>query len=85
MIDFQPLNLAGLWPWMPKVDIVWLRNVLIYFDVEMKKAIFQKVRNIIQPDGYLFLGGAETTMAIDDHFVRLQYNGTSCYRLGNNS
>jgi len=85
MIDFQPLNLAGRWPPMPKVDIVWLRNVLIYFNVEMKKEIFQKVRDIMQPDGYFFLGGAETTMAIDDHFDRLQYNGTSCYRLGNNS
>ena len=85
MIDFQPLNLAGNWPPMPKMDIVWLRNVLIYFDVEMKKEIFQKVRDIMQPDGYFFLGGAETTMAIDDHFDRLQYNGTSCYHLGNNS
>ncbi len=85
MIEFQPLNLAGNWPPMPKMDIVWLRNVLIYFDVEMKKAIFQKVRDIMQPNGYLFLGGAETTMNLDDHFDRLQYNGTSCYRLGNNS
>ena len=85
MIEFQPLNLAGRWPPMPKVDIVWLRNVLIYFDMEMKKEIFQKVRNIMQPDGYLFLGGAETTMGIDDHFDRLRFNGTSCYRLGNNS
>jgi len=85
MIEFQPLNLAGRWLPMPKVDIVWLRNVLIYFDVEMKKEIFQKVRDIMQPDGYLFLGGAETTMAIDDHFERLRFNGTSCYRLGNNS
>ncbi len=85
MIEFQPLNLAGRWLPMPKVDIVWLRNVLIYFDVEMKKEIFQKVRGIMQPDGYLFLGGAETTLAIDDHFERLRFNGTSCYCLGNNS
>ena len=85
MIDFHPLNLAGNWLPMPKMDIVWLRNVLIYFDVEMKKEIFQKVRDIMQPDGYFFLGGAETTMNLDDHFDRLQYNGTSCYHLGNNS
>ena len=85
MIDFQPLNLAGSWPPMPKVDIIWLRNVLIYFDVEMKKEILRKVRIIMQPDGYFFLGGAETTLNLDSHFDRLRYNGTSCYRLGNNS
>ena len=85
MIDFHPLNLAGMWPLMPRMDIVWLRNVLIYFDVEMKKDILQKVRHIMQPDGYFFFGGAETTINLDDHFVRLQYNGTSCYRLSNNS
>lgn len=85
MIEFQQLNLAGKWPLMPKVDIVWLRNVLIYFDVEMKKEIFQKVREIMQPDGYLFLGGAETTMNLDDHFERIPIHATSCYRLGNKS
>jgi len=84
MIDFQPLNLAGKWPMMNKVDIIWLRNVLIYFDVEIKKEILKKIRHVMQPDGYFFLGGAETTMNIDDNFKRLQFNGTSCYGLGNN-
>ena len=85
MIEFMPLNLIGAWPPMPKVDIVWLRNVLIYFDVETKKRILQKVRSIMQPDGYLFLGGAETTMNIDNHFQRVPFNMTSCYHLGTNS
>jgi len=85
MVEFRQLNLAGAWPAMPKVDIVWLRNVLIYFDVEMKKEILQKIRHLMQPDGYLFLGGAETTMNLDDQFKRLNFNATSCYSLGNNS
>lgn len=85
MVDFQKLNLAASWPGMPKVDIVWIRNVLIYFDVEMKKDIFKKIRQVLQPDGYMFLGGAETTMNLDDNFERLKFNATSCYRLGNNS
>lgn len=82
MIDFQQLNLAAKWPPMLPVDIVWLRNVLIYFDIEMKKEIFQKLQNVMQPDGYLFLGGTETTMNLNDHFERMQLTGTSCYRLG---
>jgi len=85
MVEFQQLNLAGSWPPMPKVDIIWLRNVLIYFDVEMKKEILQKIRYLMQPDGYLFLGGAESTMNLNDHFERLNFNATSCYRLGDNS
>lgn len=85
MVEFRQLNLAGSWPVMPKADIIWLRNVLIYFDVEMKKEILQKIRQVMQPDGYLFLGGAETTMNLDDNFQRLNFNATSCYRLGNHS
>jgi len=85
MVEFRQLNLAGSWPPMAKVDIIWLRNVLIYFDVEMKKEILQKIRHLMQPDGYLFLGGAESTMNLDDHFQRLNFNATSCYRLGNHT
>ncbi len=81
MIEFEQLNLIGSWPPMEKIDIVWLRNVLIYFDVEAKKEIFRKIRNIMRPDGYMFLGGAETTMNLDEHFERLPFNATSCYRL----
>ena len=85
MIEFQQLTLIGAWPPMEKVDIVWLRNVLIYFDVEANKEIFRKIRNILRPDGYMFLGGAETTMNLDEHFERLPFNATSCYRLADQS
>ncbi len=85
MIEFRQLNLAGTWPSLPKMDIVFLRNVLIYFDVEMKKDILRKIREVLQPDGYLFLGGAETTLNLDDHFQRVHLNGTSCYQLTSNS
>ncbi len=81
MIDFQRLNLIGPWPPIGPVDVVWLRNVLIYFDVDKKKEILQKIKALLRPDGYLFLGGAETTMNLDDCFERLPYKGTSCYRV----
>jgi len=58
-----------------------LRNVLIYFDVEVKKDILGKVRRHLAPDGYLFLGGAETTMNIDDAYERMPYEHAGCYRL----
>ena len=81
MIDFRPLNLAGAWAGMPQLDIVFLRNVLIYFDVATKKTILSRVRQLLREDGYLFLGGAETTLNLDDNFERLDFERSGCYRL----
>jgi len=83
MIDFRELNLAETWPSLPPVDLIFLRNVMIYFNVDTKKAILGKVRRLLKPDGYLFLGGAETTMNLDESFERVQLDKTSCYRLRN--
>lgn len=81
MIDFRPLNLAEQWPAMPKPDIVFLRNVLIYFDIETKKRILGKVRQSLASDGVLFLGGAETTLNLDDAYERVPEGKAVCYRL----
>jgi chemotaxis protein methyltransferase CheR len=55
--------------------------VLIYFSVETKKEILAKVRRVLKPDGYFFLGGAETTFSIDDSFERVQFERATCYRV----
>lgn len=81
MIDFRITNLAGNWPIMPKLDLVMMRNVLIYFDVEMKKTILGKIKNLLKPDGYLFLGAAETTLNLDESFERMNYKQSGCYRV----
>jgi len=81
MVEFFELNLAGPWPTMPAADIVFMRNVLIYFDAPTKSAILGRTRRILQPDGYLFLGGAETTFNLDDSFVRETSDRVSFYRL----
>ena len=81
MIEFKEMNLVGPWLPFPKLDIVFLRNVLIYFDVETKKKILKKIRENLRPDGYLFLGGSETTLNLDDAYERVSVSGTSCYRL----
>lgn len=71
MVDFKVLNLVQPWPpTMPKMDIVFLRNVLIYFSVDTKREILKKVHRYLQKDGVLFLGGAETTMNLDVPFQR---------------
>jgi chemotaxis protein methyltransferase CheR len=80
MVEFRVINLIESYPPMPKVDIVFLRNVLIYFDPQTKASILNKVRTVMRPDGYLFLGGAETTMGLDTDFKRLQVQKTVVYR-----
>lgn len=80
-VDFRELNLVKDWPVMPAMDIVFLRNVMIYFDVPTKKAILSRIRRLLKPGGYLFLGGAETTFNVDDGFERVVLDKTTCYRL----
>jgi len=72
MVDFQELNLAQPWPALAAMDLVLLRNVMIYFDVEMKKAILARLARVLRPDGYLILGGAETTFNVDDSYRRVE-------------
>lgn len=81
MVEFHQSNLAISWPPMPPLDIIFMRNVLIYFGVETKKAILAKVRSILKPDGYLFLGASETTLHLDAAFEPVSLEKTLCYKL----
>ncbi len=81
MIDFREMNLLGPWPMLPPLDIVFIRNVLIYFNQETKVQILGRIRRLLKPDGYLFLGAAETTLNLDDQFARLPADKSGCYSL----
>jgi chemotaxis protein methyltransferase CheR len=81
MVRTRPLNLAAPFPPIGTFDVVFLRNVLIYFDAATKRAVLQRVRQVMRPDGYLFLGGAETTLGIDDAFERVVLDRATAYRL----
>jgi len=84
MIDYRELNLIENWPAMPTLDLVMIRNVLIYFDVPTKKKILGNIRQRLAPHGYLMLGGAETTMGIDEQFERVQIDKGVAYRQAGN-
>jgi chemotaxis protein methyltransferase CheR len=66
---------------LPGADLVFLRNVMIYFDVDTKKAILGRVARLLRPDGYLLLGGAETTLNLDDSFRRAEHLKGGFYQL----
>jgi chemotaxis protein methyltransferase CheR len=81
MIDFRELNLAGPWAGLPNPDIVMLRNVLIYFDMPTKSKILGKVRQLLRPGGFVFLGTAETTMNLDDKYELHRADGAVFYKV----
>ena len=81
MIDFREVNLLEEWPSMPPLDLVFIRNVLIYFNPKTKREILERIRLRIHPDGFLFLGVAETTMNVDERFIRGQHERSGCYQI----
>ena len=81
MVDFRVLNLISNWSRLPPMDVVFMRNVLVYFDMSTKREILKRVRALLRPDGYLCLGGTETTLMIDDAFDRVSTASGSYYCL----
>jgi chemotaxis protein methyltransferase CheR len=82
-VSFRLMNLTTPLPAMPPFDVIFLRNVLIYFDVAMKRTVLRNAAKLLRPDGLLFLGAAETTIGIDDNYERVATGRTSAYRLRN--
>ncbi len=80
MVRAQRINLAAPFPPLPVFDVVFLRNVLIYFDTATKRAILQRVRQVLHPEGFLFLGGAESTLGIDESWTRTTVGRFTLYR-----
>lgn len=68
MVKFQPKNLLEDLGSLGQFDVVFCRNVLIYFDQPTKSKVLTQVHNILTDDGALFLGGAETVLGICDSF-----------------
>jgi chemotaxis protein methyltransferase CheR len=81
MVDFQEINLSQPWPALPRMDLILIRNVMIYFDVETKKTILGRAARLLRPDGYLLLGGAETTFNLDDSYRRVEPLKSGFYQL----
>jgi chemotaxis protein methyltransferase CheR len=80
-ITYRRMNLAAPFGPLGPFDIVFLRNVLIYFDVDTKRSVLERVSKNLHPDGWLFLGSAETTIGIDDRLERVAAGRSSAYRL----
>jgi len=80
MVKFRRLDLRQPMSGLGKFDIVFCRNVLIYFDTETKVKILGQILDALNPGGYLLLGGAETTLKLEDKFERVVVASTAVYR-----
>jgi chemotaxis protein methyltransferase CheR len=68
MVQYRQLNLLQDFSSLGKFDVVFCRNVLIYFDQPTKTQIFDRVAKVIEPDGMLMLGAAESVVGITNAF-----------------
>jgi len=68
MVQFRPLNLLNEFSALGQFDIVFCRNVLIYFDQETKTDVLNRLARQMPEDGYLVLGAAETVVGLTDAF-----------------
>lgn len=71
MVTFKEMNLLDPMHALGKMDVVFCRNVLIYFDVETKKRVLENLHQIMPADGFLSLGAAETMMGVTEVFERV--------------
>jgi chemotaxis protein methyltransferase CheR len=81
VIQFEQINLTQPWPALPMMDLIVLRNVLIYFDAETRRKILGKAARLLAPGGYLVLGTSESTMHLDAGFEAVSFDGTTCFRV----
>lgn len=81
LVTFRAVNLLDAWPFARGLDVVFMRNVLIYFDVEVKREILRRVHQLLEPDGSLVLGGAETTLNIHPGFEPVRTASAVQYRV----
>lgn len=78
---FTELNLMNSYSSLGKFDVVFCRNVLIYFSAELKKDILRRISKTINPGGYLFLGSTETIASYSDAFETVRHGGGIVYQL----
>jgi len=71
MISFKQLNLLGPWPMKGMFDVIFCRNVIIYFDKETQRALFEKVHGIMAEDSHLYIGHSESLHNVSNKFSSL--------------
>jgi len=80
MVNFRHLNLLNSYSLMGRFDIVFCRNVLIYFAPEIKRKIIAQIYDVLNDKGYLFLGASESLSGLSDSFNMIRCNPGIIYQ-----
>lgn len=80
MVEFRKLNLMKSFSFLEGFDVIFCRNVLIYFDEEAKRRILEQFHQLLTDEGTLFLGASENVYAVSDRFESLHYGESFVYR-----
>jgi chemotaxis protein methyltransferase CheR len=68
-VQFEEFNLLTSFNRLGKFDIIFCRNVLIYFDLDMKKDVLRRLSGVLAKDGVLITGSAETVIGLSDQLI----------------
>ena len=71
LITFRQLNLLNDWPMQGEFDVLFCRNVVIYFDKDTQRVLFDRFANQLKEDGYMFIGHSESLFKVTDRFELL--------------
>jgi chemotaxis protein methyltransferase CheR len=80
-VEFSHVNLTDEWPVMPRMDLILLRNVLIYFDAGTRRAILHRTQELLHPQGFLVLGNGESALTDVKTFRRVAFGSTACFTM----
>lgn len=80
MVNFRQLNLLNSYSLMGRFDLVFCRNVLIYFSPEIKTKILSQIHGVLNPNGYLFLGASESLSGLNKNFDMIRCNPGIVYQ-----
>jgi chemotaxis protein methyltransferase CheR len=80
MVSFKPFNLQSDFSCLPLFDLIFCRNVAIYFSAEFKGELFNKIHSQLLTEGHLFLGSTESLIGYSTEFEQLEYQKSIYYK-----
>ncbi|CBL44724.1 Methylase of chemotaxis methyl-accepting protein [gamma proteobacterium HdN1] len=79
-VEYRQLNLKDSLASLGRFDVVFCRNVLIYFSTDLQAEILRKIHGVLKPNGHLFLGGSETPKGLSQYFSMRYYTPGVIYQ-----
>ncbi|MGO9461265.1 MAG: CheR family methyltransferase [Rhodomicrobium sp.] len=77
LVEFKQLNLLGPWPASERFDVIFCRNVMIYFDAKTKATLVERFHSVLNDGGWLYVGHSESLL---DHQTRFKLSGRTIYQ-----